>query len=52
MIYIPDFIKIGSRIQKLIGGVHRHRLYGDQISLFSFFQNKESMLTIDLISII
>jgi hypothetical protein len=23
MIYIPSFIKIGSAIQKLIGGIHR-----------------------------
>jgi hypothetical protein len=25
MIYIPSSIKIGSGIQKLIGGLHRHR---------------------------
>jgi hypothetical protein len=24
MIYIPGFMKIGSGIQKLIGGIHRH----------------------------
>jgi hypothetical protein len=24
MIYIPSFIKIGSAIQKLIGGIHRY----------------------------
>jgi hypothetical protein len=24
LIYIPSFIKIGSRIQKLILGIHRH----------------------------
>jgi hypothetical protein len=24
MIYIPSFIKIGSGIQKLVGGIHRH----------------------------
>jgi hypothetical protein len=24
MMYIPSFIKIGSRIQKLIGGIDRH----------------------------
>jgi hypothetical protein len=24
MIYIPSFIRIGSGIQKLIGGIHRH----------------------------
>jgi hypothetical protein len=25
MIYIPGFMKIGSGIQKMIGGIHRHR---------------------------
>jgi hypothetical protein len=46
VIYIPCFIKIGSTIQKLIGGIHRHtyREHGDRISLLSFFQNKESRL--------
>jgi hypothetical protein len=24
MIYIPSFVKIGSGIQKLMGGIHRH----------------------------
>jgi hypothetical protein len=24
MIYVPGFIKIGSGIQKLIGGIHSH----------------------------
>jgi hypothetical protein len=24
MIYIPSFIKTGSAIQKLMGGIHRH----------------------------
>jgi hypothetical protein len=24
MIYMPSFIKIGSAIQKLIGGIHKH----------------------------
>jgi hypothetical protein len=24
MIYIPSFIKTGSGIQKLMGGIHRH----------------------------
>jgi hypothetical protein len=42
MIYIPSFIKIGSSIQKLIGGIHRHRQQGDLIYLLLFFQNKES----------
>jgi hypothetical protein len=46
IIYIPSFVKIGSCSRKLMGrgGVHRHRQYGDLISLFSFFENKESML--------
>jgi hypothetical protein len=33
MIYLPSFIKIGSGIQKLIGGINRQ--HGDFISLFS-----------------
>jgi hypothetical protein len=37
MIYIPSFIKIGSGIQKLIGGDSQtHRQHGDRISLLSF----------------
>jgi hypothetical protein len=44
MIYIPSFIKIGSGIQNLIGGMDIHRQHGDHISLFLFFQNKESRL--------
>jgi hypothetical protein len=31
MIHIPNFIKIGSGIQKLSGGIHRHN--GDHIRL-------------------
>jgi hypothetical protein len=42
MIYIPSFMKIGSGIQKLIGGTHRQ--HGDLIRLPVFFQNKESRL--------
>jgi hypothetical protein len=42
MIYIPSLIKIGSGIQKLIGGIHRQ--LGDQIYLILLFQNKESRL--------
>jgi hypothetical protein len=38
MIHTPGFIKIGSGIQK------RHRQHGDLISLYLFFQNKESRL--------
>jgi hypothetical protein len=38
MIYVPSFIKIGSGIQKLIGGDSQtKREYGDRISLLSFF---------------
>jgi hypothetical protein len=46
MIYIPSFIKLGSGIQKLMGGgdTQLHRQQDDFISLFLFFQNKESRL--------
>jgi hypothetical protein len=44
MIHIPSFIKIGSGIQKLIGGIHRQQR--DLISLLLFFQNKESRVKI------
>jgi hypothetical protein len=44
MIYIPSLIKIGSDIQRLIGGIHRQ--HGDLISLPLFFQNKEGRLKI------
>jgi hypothetical protein len=36
MIYIPSFVRIGSGIQKLIGGEGIHRQHGDRISLLSF----------------
>jgi hypothetical protein len=39
MIYIPSFIKIGSGIQKLVGGIHRQ--HGD-VTIFFFLQNEES----------
>jgi hypothetical protein len=46
MICIPSFIKIGSAIQKLIrGDTQTHKHHGDQISLLSFFQEKESRFT-------
>jgi hypothetical protein len=35
MIYIPSFIKTGSAIQKLRGGIHKQ--HGDSISLILFF---------------
>jgi hypothetical protein len=38
VIYVPSFIKIGSGIQELIGGIHRHthRMQRDLISLIYF----------------
>jgi hypothetical protein len=42
VIYVPSFIKIGSGVQKVIGGIHRQQ--GDLISLLLFFLNKESRL--------
>jgi hypothetical protein len=46
MIFIPSFIKIGSRVQKLLGRIpiQTHRQQGDLKSLTLFFQNKESRL--------
>jgi hypothetical protein len=42
MIYIPVFIQIDSRIQKLIWGRGTiYRQHGDLISLLLIFQNKE-----------
>jgi hypothetical protein len=40
VIYIPSFIKIGSGIQKLIGGLqkHTHRQQRDLISLLYFLK--------------
>jgi hypothetical protein len=42
MIYIPSFINIGSGIQKLMGDTQTHIQHGNIISIFIFFQNKES----------
>jgi hypothetical protein len=36
MIYIPNFIKIGSGVQKIMGEIHRK--HGDLISIIFFFQ--------------
>jgi hypothetical protein len=46
MTYIPNFIKIGSGIQKLMGGgdSQTHRQHEDRISLLSFFKIRESRL--------
>jgi hypothetical protein len=38
--YIPIFIKIGSNIQKLMGGGDTHRQHGDLISLLLFLYSK------------
>jgi hypothetical protein len=41
VIYVPSFIKIGSGIQKLIGGdTQTYRQQRDLISLLYFFQNR------------
>jgi hypothetical protein len=44
VIYVSSFIKIGSGVQKLIGGIHTHGQHRDIMSLPYFFQNKESRL--------
>jgi hypothetical protein len=47
MIYIPSFIKIGSAIQRLMGGgTQAHRRHDDRISILLFFQNNDSRLKI------
>jgi hypothetical protein len=57
MIYIPSFIKTGSRIHKLIRGIHRHtdtqtawRWHKPTFFLF-FFQNMETRLIIGVASL-
>jgi hypothetical protein len=47
MVYVPSFIKIGSGIQKLMGG-GTHRQHGDHISLLLFSQNKKRGLKLSL----
>jgi hypothetical protein len=50
MIYVPSFIKIGSGIQKLIGGGYTYRhadthmQEGELIRLHSFSENEHSRL--------
>jgi hypothetical protein len=41
IIYVSGFIKIGSGIQKLIGGTQTPRQQGDLISLLLFFKIKK-----------
>jgi hypothetical protein len=50
VIYVPSLIKIGSGVQKLMGGIHRHThgQQSDLISLLYIFQNKKSRLKIAL----
>jgi hypothetical protein len=40
VIYVPSFIKIGSGVQKLIGGIHRHtqREQRDLLSLLYYLK--------------
>jgi hypothetical protein len=53
MTYIPCFIKIGSGIQKLMEEDSQTcRQHGDRISILSYFQNKESRLTMQLLLLI
>jgi hypothetical protein len=46
VIYVRSFIKTGSGVQKLIGGIYRHTRgpQRDLISLLYFFKNNESRL--------
>jgi hypothetical protein len=49
MIYVPSFIKIGSGVQKLIGGIHTQTAtWSHKPTLF--FQNKESGLKTQTLS--
>jgi hypothetical protein len=49
MICIPNYVNIGSAIQKLIrGGIHRQ--HGDRISVLLFFQNKKRRLIITILN--
>jgi hypothetical protein len=41
VICIPSFIKISSGVQKLIGGIHRHRQQHDLMSLLYFFKARK-----------
>jgi hypothetical protein len=41
MIYIPSFIKIGSGIQRLLGGATQVQ-HSDHVSLLSLFPNKKN----------
>jgi hypothetical protein len=50
MIYIPSFIKIGSAIQKLIGGdTQTHRQHEDVYAYLSYFEEMKEGLC-DLLS--
>jgi hypothetical protein len=48
VIYVPSFIKIGSGVQKLMGGdTQTHTQKRDLKCLLYFFQNKESKLKME-----
>jgi hypothetical protein len=42
VIYVPSFIKIGSGIQKLMGGGYTHRQQSVLISLLFFFKTRKA----------
>jgi hypothetical protein len=44
MIYIPSFIKTGSGVQKITGGIHRHTDNMVSHNPDFIFQNKECIL--------
>jgi hypothetical protein len=51
MIYIPNFTKIRSGFQNLIGGIQIYRQYGYLISLLLFFKNKKRRRKIKSLSV-
>jgi hypothetical protein len=44
MIHIPNFINIGLSSHRLLKGMQTQKKQGELISVFLFFQNKESKL--------
>jgi hypothetical protein len=49
VVYIRNFVKTGSGIQKLLGGIHKQTATLSHKPTFIFFKNKESNLIIVLI---
>jgi hypothetical protein len=41
VIYVPNFIKIGSGVQKLIGRIHKHTQERELTSLLYFFKMRK-----------